>query len=311
MSCAAAQRASPGKPIIVIDASTTDLTRQACARLLRECDGSLELLYRRARRPGLARQRNEAISFCRQLGAELVHFIDDDTEVTEAYFEAIEARFREDGTAMGVGGVVVNQPQVNFVAVKRLFLLGCNQPSSVLRSGRNVLGQYPDASSTEPVDWLIGCSMSFRLDLFDDVSFDDAMEGYSLGEDYDFSFRASRKHRLVVEPRARCTHHFSPILRGSARAHAQQSTEATHRWVRQHAELGMSSLAFWWSTLGDLILHLGYGVITAEREALQSALGVLDGVLAIARRALADTPDDTSTPTSSLQRPSRAEDVPQ
>lgn len=285
MSCSAAHRAAPGKLILVVDASENELTLQACDRIAHDRDSRVELLYVRAKRSGLARQRNEAILICRELDTEIVHFIDDDTEVGVEYFKAIEARFR-DPSVMGVGGVVVNQPAVNYIGVKRLFLLASHKPSSVSRSGRNMLGQYPDASPSDPVDWLAGCSMSFRMSLFQEFSFDDALEGYSLGEDYDFSFRVSRRHRLVVEPRARCVHHCSPILRVSPRTHARQCTEATHRWVHKHTALGMSPLAFWWSTSGDFLLHVGYGLLRAEREMLHAAVGVLDGVVAIARKRI-------------------------
>jgi len=240
-------------------------------------------MYRRASRPGLARQRNEAIGICRELGVQIVHFIDDDTEVSDGYFDAIERRCRTDPTAMGVGGIILNQQTVNYVTLKSFFLLWSHRRGSVLKSGRNILGQYPGTLATDPVEWLNGCSMSFRMSVFDEAMFDDDMQGYSLGEDYDFSFRVSRKHRLVVEPAATCIHHLTPTMRGSVRTHARQATEATHRWVIAHRELGMSPVAFWWSTLGDFLLRAGHGVVCAKRESLQEAIGVVDGVAGIVR----------------------------
>jgi GT2 family glycosyltransferase len=280
MSCAAIHRASPNAPILVFDASAGDATREACEDLIRRSDKSLTLLYRRAARPGLARQRNEAIGICRDMGVQVVHFIDDDTEVCPGYFDAIDARFRDEPDVMGIGGIVVNQPTVNYVWLKSLFLLASGKPGTVLRSGRNMMGQYPGTSATEPVDWLCGCSMSFRTAIFDEFAFDDEMTGYSIGEDYDFTFRVSHKHRIVVEPAAECIHHFTPTMRGSRRAHARMRTKATHRWVSTHRALGMSMAAFWWSTLGDFLLTLGYGVTHLKREYLREALGVIDGTVA-------------------------------
>ena len=265
MSCESAHQASPGKPILVLDASINGATEHAC-RQIAACDQSRRLLiYRRAIRPGLARQRNEAVGTSRALNARIIHFIDDDTEVRTGYFDAIERRFDADPGLMGVGGVVVNQPAVNYVKLKRLFLLGSNQRGSVLRSGRNVLGQYPGTADTDRVDWLSGCSMSFRSTVFDEFAFDDELEDYSMGEDYDFSFRVSRDYRLAVEPGATCIHHATPTRRDSVRSRARERTQATHRWVGCHRELGMSQVAFWWSTLGDFVLHLAHGALRAER----------------------------------------------
>ena len=280
-SCAAIDKASPNISILIVDASTTDATRDVCEHFVRQNASSLTLLYRRASRPGLARQRNEAIGICRELGVQVVHFIDDDTEVSDGYFDAIERRFQTDPTAMGVGGVILNQPVVNYVALKSFFLLGSHRRGSVLRSGRNILDQYPGTLATDRVEWLNGCSMSFRITVFDDTTFDGGLQGYSMGEDYDFSFRVSRTHKLVVEPAATCIHHLTPTMRGSARTHARQATEATHRWVNAHRDLGMSPAAFWWSTLGDFLLRVGHGVIYVKRESLHAAVGVVDGVIAI------------------------------
>ncbi len=282
MACRAVHTTSPYTPILVIDASTTDATRHLCENFVRKYEPSLCLIYRRARQSGLARQRNEAIGICRELGVEVIHFIDDDTEVSAGYFDAIEHRFRQDPTVMGLGGIVVNQRQVNYVKAKSVFLLWSRRQGVVLRSGRNVMGQYPGTRANDHVDWLSGCSMSYRLAAFEETMFDGRLDGYSLGEDYDFSFRLSRTHRLAVEPAATCVHRMTPVMRGSARVHACQRTEATHRWVGEHGELGMSRAAFWWSVFGDFLLRLGHGMFRRDAKSVQEALGVVEGVVAIA-----------------------------
>ncbi len=282
MSCLAAHAAAPGIRILVLDASTTEATRYVCEGLASEQHASSHLLYRRARQPGLARQRNEAIGLCRELGAEVVHFIDDDTEVAAGYFDAIERRFREEPDVMGVGGVIVNQPPLKYVTIKSFFMLLNRRPGSVSRSGRPTLGQYPGARTAHRVEWLSGCSMSFRIGAFDELAFDGRLQGYSLGEDYDFGFRLSRKHKLVIEPAATCIHHLTPTARGSMRAHGRQRTCLTHQRVGEHRGLGLSRTAFWWSVFGDFLTHAVHGVLRADAESLQEARGVLDGVVAIA-----------------------------
>ncbi len=294
MSCLAAHAASPSIPILVIDASTTEATRYVCEGIARRPESSLNLIYRRASQPGLTHQRNEAVGICRELGAKLVHFIDDDTEVLAGYFDAVERRFHQDPTVMGVGGIIINQPLVKYLTIKSFFLMGSRRPASVLRSGRPVLGQYPGARATARVEWLSGCSMSFRITAFDDQMFDSRLQGYSLGEDYDFGFRLSRKHRLAIEPMATCIHHLTPTARSSMRTHARQRTKATHDWVCEHSAFGLSRTAFWWSTFGDFLLHAVNGTLRANVVSLREAQGVIDGVIAIARdeRARCTTRND-------------------
>jgi Glycosyltransferase like family 2 len=283
MSCAAAHRASPNMPILVVDASATEATRHVCEGLARQLGPSSKLLYRRARQPGLARQRSEAVEVCHELGVEVVHFIDDDTEVSTGYFNAIERRFLQDPTVMGLGGVIVNQPIADHLTIRSIFLLCSRRRGTVLRSGRNTLSQYPGTHASDRVDWLSGCSMSYRITAFKEIMFDGRLEGSSLGEDYDFSFRLSRKHKLAVEPLATCIHHLTPTARSSMRANARQSTQTTYRWVRENRALGMSRAAFWWSTLGDVVFHATPWILRGNPDALQETLGVLEAVSAIAR----------------------------
>ncbi len=285
MSCSAAHAACPSMPILVVDASSTDATRRVCAALEARHGSSLTLIHHPAARPGLARQRNEAIEVCRRMGAQVVHFIDDDTEVSPGYFTAIEERFRKDSDCMGVGGVILNQPKVTFLGLKRLFLLASRRPGSVLRSGRNMLGQYPGAHATDPVDWLSGCSMSYRIAVFDELAFDDRLTGPSLGEDCYLSFGLSRRAKLAVEPAATCRHHITDTERSSRREHARTRTEIIHRWVSEHEDLGLSPTAFWWSAFGDFLLRGVYGILRRDEKSLQEALGVIEGSLAALRRS--------------------------
>jgi GT2 family glycosyltransferase len=283
MACAAVRASSPDLPILVMDASETEATRAVCEKLGRAGGEQTLITYRRAERPGLARQRNEAIALVNEMGVQVVHFIDDDVEVFDGYFDAIESRFERDPEAMGVGGIIVNQPTVNYVRLKAFFLLGSHRRGTVLRSGRNVLGQYPGTSADDRVDWLKGCSMSFRAGVFDELAFDDTLESHSVGEDYDFTYRLSRKHRLVVEPGAKCVHHFTSTMRVSPRVYARLRFETTHRWVKRHRALGMSLAAFWWSAIGEVVLGVGQGIVLLKPKGLQEALGVVDGVLATLR----------------------------
>jgi hypothetical protein len=108
------------------------------------------------------------------------------------------------------------------------------------------------------------------------------MQGYSLGEDIDFGFRVSRTHRLAVESSARCFHQFSSKNRLTREKYGHMRTVVTYCWVREHRSDGMSLLAFWWSVLGDLLLHAADGIVVRRRGGGQYAKGIIRGIATIA-----------------------------
>jgi GT2 family glycosyltransferase len=270
----------PSATVVVVDASEDGATKEVCENLDLSHPG-LRLHYLGASRPGLARQRNEGIEFCRRLGAEVVHFIDDDTEVLPGYFEALESRLRENPHLGGVGAVIDNQPEVHHRWLRMIFLLWGPRPNSVLRSGRPVLGQFPNGRHDARVDWLSGCAMSYRVSVFAENEFDNRLSGYSHGEDYDFGFRVSRGHPLAVEPESHCLHHRSARNRVDTRRLAYVGTVSGYVWAREQRRSGISVLAYWWSVFGELLLHSSYGLWKRDRSELLRCRGVVGGVRAI------------------------------
>jgi GT2 family glycosyltransferase len=272
------ERRAGRRPILVNDASVDDATEKLCGEF--STLSEMNLTYARSRRAGLARQRNEAIDLLDSHGVEVVHFIDDDTEVLDGYFDAIEDRFTS-SRMMGIGGVIVDQPPVHWIGIKRLFLLASDRPGAVLRSGRVTIGQYPSAGPDDRVDWISGCSMSYRWSAFRELRFDDELVSYSLGEDRDFSARLGVRSGLAIEPKARIFHHRSELNRKSRRELARQRTVTIHRWVLARPELGFRRVPFWWSVLGDFLLRATYGVAKRDRDMLAESAGVLAGVWAV------------------------------
>ncbi|MGH9170253.1 MAG: glycosyltransferase family 2 protein [Acidimicrobiales bacterium] len=294
LCCVAQDR--PGSCVVVYDASAGEATAGLCSA----SELPLDLHYVRAERPGLARQRNDSALYCRRLGVEIVHFIDDDTRIRPGYQEAIEARLAAEKDLAGVGAVVENQPVPSFKQLKRLFGLWGPVPGSVLKSGRAVMGQYPGGPDGGRLDWLSGCAMSYRLDVVLRHRFDDRLEGYSKAEDKDFGFRVSRSGRLAVETRARCVHDLSPANRWGSRRHAYEATVIVAAWAAEQAGNGISRLAFAWSAAGDACLRVGLGLARRDKAELSRALGTVQalGRIAIGRlsspacRPLAEVPAD-------------------
>lgn len=262
---------APNIEVLVADASEGELADDVVAQL-RAIDRACLLTCR----PGLARQRNQALAWLREHrpGTTVVHFIDDDTEVLPGYFDAIESAFAGDPDIAGVGGVVVNQPRPRHVRAKRLFGLYGSRPGVVLPSGRSTIGHYEGDEADDP-DWLPGCAMSYRLTHLENKSFDDRLEGYSYGEDMFFSFAVGRSHRLAIAPAAKVVHRLSPANRLSRTRLAYDKVAVLHRFVRENQHQGMRLSAFWFSMLGDIVLKLVDGVTHADRDSLAESGAML------------------------------------
>lgn len=280
------RKASPDIEILVADAS--DEEHKPAVRSLVAGDTASVLLDCH---PGLARQRNQALTWLvlHRPGTQIVHFIDDDTEPTPGYFEAIENAFEKDQRLGGVGGVILNQEFPRFQFVKVLFALYSSRPGVVLRSGRNTIGHYVGHEAVR-AEWLPGCAMSYRLDAISGLEFDNRLEGYSLGEDLYFSYALSRTHSLTIAKDARAFHHLSPVNRQSAERIARDRIELLYRFVKENQDRGLKLTAFWWSVAGEILLRFMHGVVANDREAIAQARGCVTGAVNALRRPLPSRP---------------------
>jgi GT2 family glycosyltransferase len=152
--------------------------------------------------PGLTRQRNRGVS---EVVGDIVVFLDDDVDVEPGLFGVFERAYR-DPAVVGATGVVVEQGERSFgnkrSLVRRLLIPG--------EEGRMTSFGYPrrvqDESVERDVEFMQGCLMSGRRTAVENVGFDEALPGYGLAEDEDFSYRLSRVGRLRFMPDAVVDH---------------------------------------------------------------------------------------------------------
>ena len=147
-----------------------------------------------------------------------------------------------------------------------VFMLDSPRTGRVLPSGRNPL--IVDVQAVAEVDWLSGCSMSFRRAVFETFSFNEQFNGYGLGEDVDLSYRVRQQGRLLVTPEARIEHLQSPVNRIETPQYTYD--EIVNRARRVRARTGCLRMRwFWWSVTGQL-LALG-GAAALDRSSVRRA----------------------------------------
>lgn len=218
--------------VLIIDGSTNNDTE-----ILLQKNNFLNLTYFKvnAEDRGLTKQRNFGISKVNS-DSEIICFLDDDTVLEPEYFSEIIKTFQNDEGVGGVGGVAINENRwkiqeegVDYNKKKYYLFEQYFYPEGLRNIARNYLclasnlgpgkmplyshGRtcgFPLTGKTYEVDLLIGMSMSFRRNVFNEIKFSKFFEGYGLYEDADYSLRALKFGKNVVNTNAKLNHFHDP-----------------------------------------------------------------------------------------------------
>jgi len=254
----AAQR-HPAQEVVVVDGSESASNPAEMAGALAGSPTRLVYLWA-PDSTGLTHSRNRGIQT--SLG-EIVQFLDDDTTIESGYLAHVVDAFRDAGVG-GVGGRILDPTaQARFRLVfLRLFY------TADFRQRKEEFFIRPPACLTE-TNTLPGAS-AYRRAVVARLAFDETITS-TIGEDVEFSYRAARDWRLVIEPRALMTHHRAPQNRESRRYQFSEKVHFFHYHFRKNmAGTPRQWLAFYW-------LNVGFLVDGVRRLRLDPVLGSFDG----------------------------------
>lgn len=200
--------------LIIVDASSTDdtqgwVTATADAHALAD-----EVQYFRvpSRLAGLTRQRNYAL---RHVTTDLVAFFDDDVQLLPGCLREMEAVHRAPGAeAAGVGARVdaeERHPTALWRVRRFLGVVSTLRPGTYESSGMSIPWWFADESSgVLEGDFLPGGATMWKTALAREVGFNEALEGYALGEDLDFCLRVHGRGKLYMARAAQVKHLRDP-----------------------------------------------------------------------------------------------------
>jgi len=262
--------------VVVVDASDGEA---ACERVREWAAGAPIAAVKLLRAaPGLTRQRNLGVAAAT---GDVVTFLDDDVVLARDYLAAIAELFELDPALGGAEGAVALAPLRGrrrlANALAAFFLMNSiGRRRGVKRSGFVTVDPWPRA--VRPVDCLAGCNMSYRREVLAGFRFDEWYDGYGLGEDEDFSYRVSRRHRLVQTPSARLVHRLSPVGRERLPKLHEMTTVNHHYFVKKNLPPGpFTWLCFLWSELGLCLAVLKTGDLAAIGGKLRGIRRILRG----------------------------------
>ncbi len=267
----AAQTVPPTEVVLVHAGSEERLGE----RLGQDFAGAPFALHYVRSRPSLVHQRNLGIERSR---GEVVFFFDDDVVLEPDYLECVIAAYAADasGHVAGVQGSITNAPSLpkGGLWVRRIFLLTRTGKHGYLqRSGFPCFSAAVQRPTT--VEVFSGCMMSFRRTWLDRYRFDETLERYWAGDDWDLSYRISREARLMQLPDARLAHNQADPGRDSLRR-VWRMMVVNHRYlyIKHLRAAGQSWLPWFWAETGLLLLAVLRMLAGRGSEALT---GVLEG----------------------------------
>jgi len=274
------QTTKPRELIIVDDGYLEELPFK------NECETcGIRYIYHKKDTPGLTRSRNIGVKLAK---SDIIFFLDDDTVLFPDYVEQIMRVYQADSEELigGVGGAIANYKPVRLEqGIRKLvdvfFLVSGFDEGKVLPSGfcTNYGSSWSPLANIREVDFLSGGVVSYRRNIFDEFMFDQRYEDYGLGEDKDFSYRVSRKFKLIYNPGAKVLHMESPDMRIDEVSYGRSLVRFRYRFFKEHVrKKDWHWLLFYYALFGYTLDRTLIAVFSRDRRHFQRLLGVIKGI---------------------------------
>jgi GT2 family glycosyltransferase len=261
----------PPEEILIVDSSEGEETRTAVESVepaaLRE-----KIRYLRSD-PGLTHQRNVG---AREIRGDIAVYLDDDVILEPDYLEVLEELF-SDPSIHGASGINLAAERSGPVGgwFRRFFMLPRTDGKGSMQSSGFPAWSTPP-KEVQSVEILPGHNMAYRREVLESLTFNESMIGYGLMEDVEFSYRASRRHRLVVTPAARLVHKRSTTSREDGRTVFRMRVFHHFLLYRSSAPRGFTTLiCFLWAHCGVLVWSL---IDSVKSRSLGPFLGYVEGL---------------------------------
>ena len=241
--------------------------------------------YSKKKSPGLTESRNIGIKMA--IG-DIIFFIDDDSVLSENYLEEIIRVYIMKDSPMigGVGGLVISHKPVKIThrlrSIFDIFFLGCGfQEGMVLPSGFCTdYGKtiFPPRRIKE-VDFLSGGAMSFKKEIFNEMTFTDRYRDFGFGEDKDFSLKVSRNYKLIFNPRATLLHMENPIMRPDKESTGRKFVIGRYLFFKEFVKKGWWSWIFFsYAILGYLIVRTIILLVSFNKSEISRLRGIIGAI---------------------------------
>ncbi len=287
--------------ILVIDGSIDNDTQ----KMLNEANFKLPIRYLQVseQNRGLTKQRNFGIQ-CVNPSSKLICFLDDDIILDKNYFNELLLPFINDEKVIGCSGYITNESRWIFYDPhkhigKRWFIMdGFALYLSNRHYLRRLLGLFPNVppgyipffghgyDAVPPCGKIYDCEhimggiTAYRYSIFGKLKFSEYFVGYGLYEDFDFSVRASKYGKLIINTKAILEHHHNPSGRPDLYKYGKMVTRnGWYVWRLKHRHPPFSAKIKWYQI--SLLLSLILLKSINKKSSLMEFIGRMVGLVSV------------------------------
>lgn len=251
--------------LIIVDASTSPIASrnyEQAAGLMRGMP--VKLGYYESPRASLPYQRNLSVQAST---GDILFFFDDDVILQADFHSRMLSLYEQYATdeVGGIQGMANNAPQPSLKGrlFRFIFLPERTPPALVQRvhpSGFQYMRFVTQSDEVAEIEWMSGYCMSLKREVFDAFCFDDRVHGYG-GEDIEFSYRVSRKYRLLRAACAPLIHTESSIARPAPEELAEiRAVDRHYLFHKNMPQRKRNRVAYFWALFGH-VLMAGFNAI--------------------------------------------------
>ncbi|WP_127717845.1 glycosyltransferase family 2 protein [Halobacteriovorax sp. HLS] len=266
----ASQKRKP-EVIIIVDGSDNPVKE-----VVDQFSQQLNIIYKTLRPPGLARQKNKGISLIPK-EIDWVGFLDDDLVLEEDCISNLFDYLCSDKEVKGVGLSINNQPIVKHESLKKLLLLD-KKPG-----GNFTLSGFPSAirptGQNLQVEWVYGGATFWKKEVLSQYKFDEWFSGVGYLEDVDYSYRVSRKNKIVIRNECRCWHYHHEI--NTERLPLLGQWHFVAWWYFVSKTNNFNKFLTIYSMLSLALFNLAIGLILRNKRSYNTSLGNFKGLKTI------------------------------
>ncbi len=288
--------------ILIVDGSRDEETRKV---ILKSLYNNLKYFKVDEKNRGLTNQRNFGLEKVSK-ESEIICFLDDDTVLYSDFFSEILRTYEIQPEVVGVSGYITNEVDWKKISsdqfpdkslfsydgwvrtegsrfkLRSKFGLSPDAPPGIMPSFSHGYssGFLPPSGKIYEVEMLMGGIASYKKGIFREIRFSPYFEGYGLYEDADFSIRASRLGKLIVNTAAKVEHHHAQEGRPDKFKYGKMVIRnGWYVWRIKFPKPSLKAKLKWHGTALLLtLIRLGNIFTTSEKkEALSESLGRFAG----------------------------------
>lgn len=224
---------------------------------------------------GLTQARNRGIE---KNESDIVLFLDDDVILERDFIFNMMEIYKKYPDIYGVSGVITNF-RIGLVEylIRKIFETGDFADRRSLIFTR--LDKYKNAECIS-VSKLPGGLTSYRQEVFKDFKFDENFIKYGMGEDFDFSFRVSRKYKIVITPKAKLIHVESSLARLNHKKLIENELFLKYIFFRKNLDKNIGSyIRLIWVIAGYILSALLLAVFKQDASELKGIYNCFKKIL--------------------------------